>query len=121
MNRIEAAIILEDVLDVLTEVGNGTTDKELHQALVELFKFRDEWFNGERTMKEAEPPARPKPDTSPPPMRPMPKFTLRERNPEMRSSPVDVLDDRGNVLHEDVPYTVGRKIIRALERYCELQ
>ena len=33
-------VLLEDVLDVLVEVGNGTTDKELHAAADDLFKFR---------------------------------------------------------------------------------
>ena len=44
MNNNEATLILEDVLDVLVEVGNGVTDEMLHEAADKLFKFRDEWF-----------------------------------------------------------------------------
>ena len=33
--------LIEDVLDVLTEVGNGTTDEDLREALNKLLKFRD--------------------------------------------------------------------------------
>lgn len=48
MDRIpyaEAQELLEDVLDCLTEVGNGTTDEELWIAKAKLFKFRDEFLN----------------------------------------------------------------------------
>lgn len=41
----EAKLLIEDVLDTLSEVGNGVTDKMLHEACDKLFKFRDEWFN----------------------------------------------------------------------------
>ena len=44
MTRDEAAGILEDVLDALTEVGNGVTDEYLHEVCSALFRFRDEWF-----------------------------------------------------------------------------
>jgi hypothetical protein len=40
----EASIILETVLDTLIEVGNGTTDRQLHEQCDQLFKFRDKWF-----------------------------------------------------------------------------
>lgn len=41
----EAEIILEDIIDTLIEVGNGTTDKQLHEAADKLLNFRDNWFN----------------------------------------------------------------------------
>lgn len=41
----DAALILEIVLDTLVEVGNGTTDEELHKAADYLFALRDKWFN----------------------------------------------------------------------------
>ena len=34
-------LLIEDVLDTLTEVGNGVTDKHLHEAADKLFKARD--------------------------------------------------------------------------------
>jgi len=45
MNKEEAAIIIEEVLDTLVEVGNGTTQHDLHEAADQLFRFRNEWFN----------------------------------------------------------------------------
>jgi hypothetical protein len=45
MTKEEATTILEDVLDTLVEVGNGTTEEHLKEACDKLFKFRDEWFN----------------------------------------------------------------------------
>lgn len=45
LTKKEAAEILEDVLDVLVEVGNGTTDEQLQEACDKLFKFRDGYFN----------------------------------------------------------------------------
>lgn len=44
MKHEDASILLEDVLDTLVEVGNGTTDEMLHEAADKLFRFRDEWF-----------------------------------------------------------------------------
>jgi hypothetical protein len=44
MDKLEAIRLLEDVLDVLCEVGNGVTDDKLHEAADKLFRFRDEWF-----------------------------------------------------------------------------
>lgn len=41
----EATVILEDVIDTLIEVGNGTTEKQLHEAADKLLNFRDNWFN----------------------------------------------------------------------------
>jgi hypothetical protein len=38
---LAAKIILENVLDTLIEVGNGTTYEMLHEACDELFRFRD--------------------------------------------------------------------------------
>ena len=37
---VEAQVLLEGVLDTLVEVGNGTTDADLHEAANDLFKFR---------------------------------------------------------------------------------
>lgn len=44
MDKLEATRLLEDVLDVLLEVGNGVTDQQVHEAADKLFRFRDEWF-----------------------------------------------------------------------------
>lgn len=41
----EARIILEDVIDTLIEVGNGITDKQLHEAADKLLNFRDNWLD----------------------------------------------------------------------------
>lgn len=41
----DAALIIENVLDVLVEVGNGTTDEELYKAADYLFALRDKWFD----------------------------------------------------------------------------
>lgn len=48
MTKQKAAIILEEVIDTLIEVGNGVTDEMLHAAADQLIKFRDEWFENER-------------------------------------------------------------------------
>lgn len=40
----DAAYIIEVVLDTLVEVGNGTTDADLHEAADYLFALRDHWF-----------------------------------------------------------------------------
>lgn len=44
MDKKEAATILEDILNILVEVGNGTTHEELHEAADLLFDFRDHYF-----------------------------------------------------------------------------
>ena len=44
MKKEEASILLEDVIDTLIEVGNGITEKHLHEACDKLLKFRDEFF-----------------------------------------------------------------------------
>ena len=46
INRLQAGNervgeLIEDVLDTLTEVGNGVTDEQLHKAADKLFKARD--------------------------------------------------------------------------------
>jgi hypothetical protein len=41
----DAALIIENVLDALVEVGNGITDEELHKQAEYLFALRDKWFN----------------------------------------------------------------------------
>jgi hypothetical protein len=41
----EASEILEDVIDTLIEVGNGVTDKMLHEAADKLLRFRDQYFD----------------------------------------------------------------------------
>jgi 3-polyprenyl-4-hydroxybenzoate decarboxylase len=41
----DAALIIENVIDTLVEVGNGTTDEELHKAADYLFALRDKWFH----------------------------------------------------------------------------
>lgn len=43
-----AACLLEDVIDTLIEVGNGTTEDHLNEALHKLLRFRDEWFSLKR-------------------------------------------------------------------------
>lgn len=35
-----AFTLLEDVLDTLVEVGNGVSDKDLHEAAAKLFEAR---------------------------------------------------------------------------------
>jgi hypothetical protein len=45
LTKEESSILLEYVIDTLIEVGNGVTDKDLHEAADRLFKFRDFWFN----------------------------------------------------------------------------
>jgi len=49
MNRKEANDILEDVIDTLNEVGNGTSDADLHTARDQLLRFRDEYHNKQET------------------------------------------------------------------------
>jgi hypothetical protein len=46
VTRKEADDLLEDVLDILTELefGNGDPDTDLHLAKNKLFRFRDEYF-----------------------------------------------------------------------------
>lgn len=44
LSQNEASKLLEDVLDILVEVGNGTTDEMLKEAANKLFKFRDGYF-----------------------------------------------------------------------------
>lgn len=39
--RAEVFGLIEDILDTLIEVGNGTTDEMLHEAADELFRVRD--------------------------------------------------------------------------------
>lgn len=43
--RAEASLLLEEALDILTEVGNDTTEEHLGEARTLLFKFRDQYFN----------------------------------------------------------------------------
>lgn len=38
--HVEAQRLIEDILDTLIEVGNGTTDKMLHEAADKLFEVR---------------------------------------------------------------------------------
>lgn len=38
--KLEALLLIEDVLDTLVEVGNGVTDEMLHEAADKLFKAR---------------------------------------------------------------------------------
>lgn len=46
MERREAAILIEDILDCLIEYGNTNKDEELIQkAREKMFEFRDEWFD----------------------------------------------------------------------------
>ena len=52
MNKNEAIVILEDVLDTLVEVGNGVTDKMLHEACDKLFNFRDNYFKQLQEFKD---------------------------------------------------------------------
>lgn len=48
----KAALLIEDVLDILFEVGNGTTEEDLVEAAEKLLKFRDEFFNPLRLTSE---------------------------------------------------------------------
>jgi len=52
MNKEDASSLLEEIIDILTEVGNGTTDKDLERAKCLLFLFRDEWFDKINYCKE---------------------------------------------------------------------
>jgi hypothetical protein len=45
LTKQEASFLLEEVIDRLIEVGNGVTEKELHEAADYLLAFRDKWFN----------------------------------------------------------------------------
>ena len=45
ITKEEAGGLLEDVLDVLVESGNGATQEDLGEAADKLFKFRDRWFD----------------------------------------------------------------------------
>jgi len=45
LTKEQAAELLEDVIDTLIEVGNGTTDEMLHAACQKLFKLRDGFIN----------------------------------------------------------------------------
>lgn len=40
----DASLIIENVLDTLVEVGNGSTENDLHKAADYLFAFRDKWL-----------------------------------------------------------------------------
>jgi len=44
MDKDEARLIIEDVLDTLVEVGNGVSDEMLHEAAGKLFRFRNEFL-----------------------------------------------------------------------------
>jgi hypothetical protein len=39
----EAGDLIEGAIDILFEVGNGTTDEDLGRAMRSLFRYRDEW------------------------------------------------------------------------------
>lgn len=41
ITREDAFDLIEDVIDTLVEVGNGTTEEELHEAADKLFVVRD--------------------------------------------------------------------------------
>lgn len=41
----DAKLIIEEVIDTLIEVGNGTTDEQLHKACDYLLSLRDLWFD----------------------------------------------------------------------------
>lgn len=49
--RAEVFGLIEDILDTLIEIGNGTTDEMLHEAADELFRVRDLL---EKSVKEQE-------------------------------------------------------------------
>lgn len=40
----DAKFIIEEVLDCLVEVGNGTTDKQLHECANFIFALQDNWL-----------------------------------------------------------------------------
>lgn len=44
-NADKYRIILEEVLDTLTEVGNGASDEALHESFYKLLAFRDDFFD----------------------------------------------------------------------------
>lgn len=44
LTKDDVSLIIENVLDVLIEVGNGTTEDELHKAADYLLALRDKWF-----------------------------------------------------------------------------
>lgn len=41
----DAKLIIEEVIDTIVEVGNGTTDEQLHKACDYLLSLRDLWFD----------------------------------------------------------------------------
>ena len=41
----DAKLIIEEVIDTLVEVGNGTTDEQLHKACDYLLSLRDLLFD----------------------------------------------------------------------------
>jgi len=44
LSNEDASFIIENLLDVLVEVGNGTTDEELHKQADYLFALRDKYL-----------------------------------------------------------------------------
>ena len=44
LSNDDAKLIIEEVIDTLVEVGNGTTDEQLHKACDYLLSLRDLWF-----------------------------------------------------------------------------
>lgn len=52
LSRGVAALLLEDVLDTLVEVGNGASNEMLRLACSKLFLFRDGYFNQENIQTE---------------------------------------------------------------------
>ena len=47
ITKEDAHELIEEVLDTLIEVGNGTTDEMLHEAADKLFVVRDCFINQE--------------------------------------------------------------------------
>lgn len=45
LSDYDAKLIIEEVIDTLIEVGNGTTDEQLHKACDYLLSLRDLWFD----------------------------------------------------------------------------
>lgn len=45
LSNDDAKLIIEEVIDTLVEVGNGTTDEQLHKACDYLLSLRDLWFD----------------------------------------------------------------------------
>lgn len=46
------SVILEEVIDTLTEVGNGVTEQALHEAADKLLDFRDNHYEGLKKLKK---------------------------------------------------------------------